>query len=224
MALRTGAFRVKLLVNRCNFHKFPSFVGVRSLSDNVSSKPVTSNTPESTGDHLIYTQEHFALKDSLRKVCKIASITTSVDLQQQRYFVLFSMCHLDNLLATLAIKPRYYLAQLRSHNWPKKKKNKVGERSVVLDSSVESLHLLRYTSDEFEPCFEVTANIYGSVFVFYRTNTLIYFNMQHLVCVSFSSTLHIYVALDSRQYCFFRFFFNFSILCNEYINFRCGQL
>lgn len=79
MALRTRAFRVKLLVNRCNFHKFPSFVGVRSLSDNVSSKPVTSSAPESTGDHLIYTQEHFALKDSLRKVWRIASIAASVD-------------------------------------------------------------------------------------------------------------------------------------------------
>lgn len=79
MALRTGAFRVKLLVNRCNFHNFPSVVGVRSLSDNVSSKPVTSSAPESTGDHLIYTQEHFALKDSLRKVCRTASIAASVD-------------------------------------------------------------------------------------------------------------------------------------------------
>ncbi|TKS88550.1 putative acyl-CoA dehydrogenase 6 [Collichthys lucidus] len=42
--------------------------GVRWLSENVSSKPVTSSASETTGDHLIYTAEHFALKESLRKI------------------------------------------------------------------------------------------------------------------------------------------------------------
>lgn len=78
MALRAGTLRLNLLVNRCHFHKFPSFVGVRQLSDQVSCKPVTSSAPETTGDHLIYTQEHFALKESLRKVCRTASIVASL--------------------------------------------------------------------------------------------------------------------------------------------------
>lgn len=68
MALREGALRVKLLANSGNFYKLTSFLGVRSLSENVSSKPVTSSASETTGDHLIYTAEHFALKESLRKV------------------------------------------------------------------------------------------------------------------------------------------------------------
>uniref|UniRef100_A0A8C9Z9P1 Zgc:85777 n=1 Tax=Sander lucioperca TaxID=283035 RepID=A0A8C9Z9P1_SANLU len=68
MALREGALRCNLLVNSRNFYKFTSFVGVRSVSDKVSSKPVTSGDPETAGDHLIYTQEHFALKESLRKI------------------------------------------------------------------------------------------------------------------------------------------------------------
>ncbi|XP_073319070.1 probable acyl-CoA dehydrogenase 6 [Pagrus major] len=68
MALRGGALRVNLLVNSSSFYKFTSFVGVRSFSEKVSSSPVTSSAPETTGDHLIYTQEHFALKESLRKI------------------------------------------------------------------------------------------------------------------------------------------------------------
>eukprot|EP00064_Thunnus_orientalis_P002107 superscaffoldBa00000146_g2114 len=68
MALREGAQRLNLLVNSRNFYKITSFVGVRSLSENVSSKPVTASAPETTGDHLLYTQEHFALKESLKKI------------------------------------------------------------------------------------------------------------------------------------------------------------
>lgn len=34
----------------------------------MSSKPVTASAPETTGDHLLYTQEHFALKESLKKI------------------------------------------------------------------------------------------------------------------------------------------------------------
>lgn len=79
MALREGALRANLLVNSRNFYKFTSFVGVRSVSENVSSKPVTSSAPETTGGHLIYTQEHFALKESLRKVCRTTSILASFD-------------------------------------------------------------------------------------------------------------------------------------------------
>ncbi|XP_042362551.1 probable acyl-CoA dehydrogenase 6 [Plectropomus leopardus] len=68
MALHKGALRLNLLVNSRNFYKFTSFVGVRSLSEYVSSKPTPSTAPEIASDHLIYTQEHFALKDSLRKI------------------------------------------------------------------------------------------------------------------------------------------------------------
>ncbi|KAK1880906.1 putative acyl-CoA dehydrogenase 6 [Dissostichus eleginoides] len=68
MALREGALRLNLLLNSRTFYKFNSSVGVRSLSENVSSTPVTSSAPEIAGDHLIYTQEHFALKESLRKI------------------------------------------------------------------------------------------------------------------------------------------------------------
>lgn len=71
MALLVGAVRFNLLLNSRGLHKFASFVGVRSLSGNVSSKPVTSRPPDPTSDHLIYTPEHFALKEALRKVCKM---------------------------------------------------------------------------------------------------------------------------------------------------------
>lgn len=75
MALREGAQRLNLLVNSRNFYKFTSFVGVRSLSENVSSKPERDIAPQTLGDHLIYTQEHFALKESLKKVCRTANIS-----------------------------------------------------------------------------------------------------------------------------------------------------
>uniref|UniRef100_A0A3Q0QSH0 Zgc:85777 n=1 Tax=Amphilophus citrinellus TaxID=61819 RepID=A0A3Q0QSH0_AMPCI len=69
MALRKGALHLNLLVRSRNFYKFNSLLGgVRSLSEKVSSKQVTTSVPETTGDHLIYTQEHFALKESLRKL------------------------------------------------------------------------------------------------------------------------------------------------------------
>ncbi|XP_013875842.1 probable acyl-CoA dehydrogenase 6 [Austrofundulus limnaeus] len=68
MALRIGAVRLNLLLNSRCLHKFASFVGVRSLSEKVSSKPATSRPSDTTSDHLIYTQEHFALKEALRKL------------------------------------------------------------------------------------------------------------------------------------------------------------
>lgn len=74
------ALRVNLLVNSSNFYKFASFVPVRSFSERVSSKPEPSSGAETTGDHLIYTREHFALKESLRKVREQdASITANVN-------------------------------------------------------------------------------------------------------------------------------------------------
>ncbi|XP_037650855.1 probable acyl-CoA dehydrogenase 6 [Sebastes umbrosus] len=68
MALVGGALRFNLLSNSRNIYKFTSCVGVRSASDNVSAKPVTSSASETPGSHLIYTEEHFALKESLRKI------------------------------------------------------------------------------------------------------------------------------------------------------------
>ncbi|XP_030267069.1 probable acyl-CoA dehydrogenase 6 [Sparus aurata] len=62
------ALRVNLLVNSSSFYKFTSFVPIRSFSERVSSKPEPSSGPETTADHLIYTREHFALKESLRKI------------------------------------------------------------------------------------------------------------------------------------------------------------
>ncbi|KAM9385440.1 putative acyl-CoA dehydrogenase 6 [Pholidichthys leucotaenia] len=56
--------RLKVLFNSRSFYKFTSLTGVRSLS----GKPEAYSAPETAGDHLIYTQEHFALKESLRKL------------------------------------------------------------------------------------------------------------------------------------------------------------
>ncbi|XP_071766883.1 putative acyl-CoA dehydrogenase 6 [Centroberyx gerrardi] len=67
MALREGALRLKLIPIR-HFYKLTSLGGVRPLSENVSSKPVPASVSETAGDHLIYTQEHFALKESLKKI------------------------------------------------------------------------------------------------------------------------------------------------------------
>lgn len=70
MALCSGALRVKLLVNRCGLSRFPSSVGLRTVSNKAPSKAAVAADPETTDDHLIYTREHLALKESLRKVCK----------------------------------------------------------------------------------------------------------------------------------------------------------
>ncbi|CAI5690417.1 unnamed protein product [Oreochromis niloticus] len=69
MALREGALRLNVLVRSRHFYKLTSLGGgVRSLTEKVSSKQVKSSAPETAADHLIYTQEHFALKESLRKL------------------------------------------------------------------------------------------------------------------------------------------------------------
>ncbi|XP_056154557.1 probable acyl-CoA dehydrogenase 6 [Lampris incognitus] len=67
MSLRLGVLRLNWAAS-CHLHKLISSWGVRSLSGNVSSKPVTAATSEVIGDHSIYTQEHLALKESLRKI------------------------------------------------------------------------------------------------------------------------------------------------------------
>ncbi|KAG7245041.1 hypothetical protein INR49_023607 [Caranx melampygus] len=68
MVLHGGALRLNLLINSRHFYKLTSYVGVRSFSENVLSKPVPAGATETTGDHLIYTPEHYALKESLRKI------------------------------------------------------------------------------------------------------------------------------------------------------------
>lgn len=74
MALRVGAVRLNLLLNSRSLLKFASSVSVRPLSENVSSKTVTSKPSDTTSDHLIYTQEHFALKEALGKVRGAADV------------------------------------------------------------------------------------------------------------------------------------------------------
>ncbi|XP_032437001.1 probable acyl-CoA dehydrogenase 6 isoform X2 [Xiphophorus hellerii] len=68
MALREGALRVKMLICSRNLYKFASFSGARLLSKHVSSQSVSPKPAEIADDHLIYTQEHFALKEALRKL------------------------------------------------------------------------------------------------------------------------------------------------------------
>lgn len=69
MALREGSRRLKLLFRLRHLPQLSRFVSVRSVSENVSSK---SSASETADDHLIYTPEHFALKEALRKVCRTA--------------------------------------------------------------------------------------------------------------------------------------------------------
>lgn len=66
MALLRGLHSSKLqLCSRTLSHSC-----VRSLSDKVLPKPETPSAPDTASDHLLYTPEHYALKESLRKVCK----------------------------------------------------------------------------------------------------------------------------------------------------------
>ncbi|XP_062265525.1 probable acyl-CoA dehydrogenase 6 [Platichthys flesus] len=68
MALCGAALRLNLCVDSRYFYKFSSRVGVRRLSENTSSRPGSGSGAETAGDHVLYTQEHFALRESLRKI------------------------------------------------------------------------------------------------------------------------------------------------------------
>lgn len=89
MALCSGALRVKLLVNRCGLSRFPSSVGLRTVSNNTPSKAAIAGDPETADDHLIYTREHLALKESLKKVCKTKKVTASIGANENTLSVLF---------------------------------------------------------------------------------------------------------------------------------------
>ncbi|XP_017310293.2 probable acyl-CoA dehydrogenase 6 [Ictalurus punctatus] len=64
MALGVRALRVHFCASR-HFLKTTAVYHQRHFSENVSSKSKASAEP---ADHILYTQEHFALKDSLRKL------------------------------------------------------------------------------------------------------------------------------------------------------------
>lgn len=68
MALGVRALRVHFCASR-HFLKTTAVYHQRHFSENVSSKSKASAEP---ADHILYTQEHFALKDSLRKVTVVA--------------------------------------------------------------------------------------------------------------------------------------------------------
>lgn len=56
-----------------NLNHSCSSVGLRCLSDRVLPKAEAPSGPDSASDHLLYTPEHFALKESLRKVRRRAA-------------------------------------------------------------------------------------------------------------------------------------------------------
>lgn len=90
MALCSGALRVKLLVNRCGLSRFPSSVGLRAASSNTPSRAAIAGDPETTDDHLIYTREHLALKESLKKVCKTKQkVAASIEANENTLRVVF---------------------------------------------------------------------------------------------------------------------------------------
>nr|XP_057903787.1 probable acyl-CoA dehydrogenase 6 [Doryrhamphus excisus] len=66
MALLSGTLRLNL-VNSRPFFKCSS-LGVRSFADHVSAKTAESSAIETSVDHIIYTPEHLALKESLKKI------------------------------------------------------------------------------------------------------------------------------------------------------------
>lgn len=68
MALLGGAHRLNLRFCSRSLNRPPWPAGVRSLSDKVSSETETPSGPDTASDHLLYTPEHFALKESLRTV------------------------------------------------------------------------------------------------------------------------------------------------------------
>ncbi|XP_012685026.1 probable acyl-CoA dehydrogenase 6 [Clupea harengus] len=66
MALWEGARRLHLTANR-SLYQATSICINRQLSENASSKVKVASSPETT-DHILYTSEHFALKESLKKI------------------------------------------------------------------------------------------------------------------------------------------------------------
>lgn len=56
-----------------NLSRSRSPVAVRCLSDRVLPKAEAASGPDTASDHLLYTPEHLALKESLRKVRRRAA-------------------------------------------------------------------------------------------------------------------------------------------------------
>lgn len=73
MALLRGAPRLNLRLCRRLLKRSCSPVGVRALSDQALPKAATSGAADTVSDHFLYTPEHLALKESLRKVRRSAA-------------------------------------------------------------------------------------------------------------------------------------------------------
>ncbi|XP_048849549.1 probable acyl-CoA dehydrogenase 6 [Brienomyrus brachyistius] len=67
MALRGVAFSINSVLRRQIYPRSFAY-GEKKYSESVSSKPKASSGAQSAEEHLIYTQEHFALKESLNKI------------------------------------------------------------------------------------------------------------------------------------------------------------
>lgn len=75
MALRVAALTINSVLRRQVYPQSFAY-GEKKYSESVSSKPKARSGAQSVQDHLIYNEEHFALKESLNKVWGVTLKTT----------------------------------------------------------------------------------------------------------------------------------------------------